>query len=97
MTSLDIYPDFAVRQAEGWDLFECCDSNHPPYELEMDDEAAKWDDDADVWRYVVEQAAHGRQPHVNALAFLALNSIEELIGIFTFLYYGEYRIPIRRR
>lgn len=96
-TTIDAYPDFAIRQAEGWDLFECNGIDHAPYELEKDDEAAKFDDDADVWRHVISKACVGSTPHLHALAFLALHSPEELVGMFHFLFHGEYRTYLQPR
>jgi hypothetical protein len=97
LTVLDVYPDFAVRQAEGWDLFECDGIEHAPYELEKVDEAAKFDGDIDVWRHVLGQACAGRPTHLRALAFLALYSPEELVGIWYSLFFGEYRTYLQPR
>lgn len=93
--------DSAVRNREGWDLFECSDSEHAPYELERvdfaEDDCDQLEGDEDAVRLVVSRAAGGSAVHVRALAFLALCSPEDLFGIANWLFFGEYRTHLRPR
>lgn len=78
--------DQAAACREGWDIFECGDVNHEPYELEKidtpdDEDWVVLDDDMDAWRIVTEGAANGSPLHQRAIAFLACWSPGELVHI----------------
>ena len=59
--------DQAEALAEGWALFDCWDSEHPPFELQRLDYpeeyaapgAPRLDDDTDAWRHVHRLAFDG--------------------------------------
>lgn len=107
MTAIDTLFDVAdgqVRQLEGWDIFECDGYEHAPYELEKIDTADvdgahEFEGDLDAIKHVISKASAGEGVHVRALAFLMLYSPEDIIGIFHWLYYGDYRtfLPLRAR
>lgn len=97
------WPRQFQRQAalEGWDVFFTGgDLGHAVYEIEKvdfpesddgDELPAVFDDDYDAVRHVLREAARGSALHVRAVAFLALESPEELLGIVNLMLYGSYR------
>lgn len=93
---LDLKVDWPVRSREGWDLFECSDRYHAPIEIERidtpdEEDSHHFESDEDAWIHVIGRAQTGSGVHVRALAILAMDSCEELIGIFNALYHGTYR------
>lgn len=78
-----------------WGLFETGGGHHPWLELQRvdfpEDHDAIFDGDEAVWRHVIKRAGEGSRPEQAALAYLCLESIEEVIGIFYSLYHGAYR------
>lgn len=78
-------------QAEGWDIFQTDDYDHPPFELcRLDDPGAVeglgldepvFADDNAAWDHVLLQADAGRHLHVTALRFLKERSPAEYEAI----------------
>lgn len=83
---------------DDWGLFETGGGEHPWLELQRvdfpEDHDAIFDGDEDAWRHVIKRACAGGVSEQAALAYLALVSFEELIGIYHSLYYGAYRTYI---
>lgn len=77
---------------DGWDIFETLSPGHADFEIERDDELELFDSDEAAWRHVVGRAAQGSELHVKALAFLALNAYDELLGIARVLCGAEYQL-----
>lgn len=76
--------DAAIR--EGWDLFECSDLEHEPFELERidfpeDGTEAPFAGDVEAWEHVVTRAVAGSDLHNRALLFLAYVSPGEIVHI----------------
>jgi hypothetical protein len=72
--------DSQAAMAEGWDVFAVMDVEEPWQIQRLDDPAEddrvdfdepKFDDDVEVWRHLVEQAAAGSPLHQKALDFMA--------------------------
>lgn len=78
---------------EGWDIFECGDSEHEPFELERLVDPASvpelgldqpaFEDDPDAWEHVVTMATagDGTDLHNRALLFLAYEAPGELLHV----------------
>lgn len=95
----------ALAQQEGWDIFECDDSEHPPFELQTIGAPTDWEnldytepkfvdgdgevDDVGAWRHVLARASRGSGLHVAALAFLKENSPEEYEHVSNLRPYEE--------
>lgn len=62
---------------EGWLIAEVDDPNHPPFELQRDDEAAIFASDKEAATYVKLRANEGSAPHIAALEFLREKSPAE--------------------
>lgn len=87
---------------DGWAIFFADCRHHAPFEIQMldindDDEGDQLDDDEQAWRIVIGKAAGGSALHLRTLAFLALESPEELVGILYGLFFGYYRTFIGPR
>lgn len=72
--------------SEGWDVFECNDSEHEPFELERidfpeDGSEAPFAGDPEAWEHVVTLAVAGSDLHNRALLFLAYASPGEIVHI----------------
>lgn len=77
---------------EGWDVFQCDDVNHSPYELQalcepwIDENGVEWptpfsEDDPAAWIHIWTQATSGSHLHQKALAFLKHHAPDEWQGI----------------
>lgn len=72
--------------SEGWDVFECRDTEHEPFELERidfpeDGSEAPFAGDPEAWEHVVTRAVAGSDLHNRALLFLAYASPGEIVHI----------------
>lgn len=84
------YDDQHAALAEGWDIFECRDNEHEPFELcrldvpsdhEVGYDEPKFEDDINAWQHVIERATAGSALHNKALGFLMQESPGELVHI----------------
>lgn len=78
---------------EGWDIFQCGDTEHEPFELcrldfpgdaGMPFADALFEDDINAWDHVIERATAGSALHNKALAFLMQDAPGEFIHIAMF-------------
>jgi len=75
-----------LASQEGWDIFEasgsCQNKNGDrPLQLQRMDEMARFEDDADAWRFVHKQAQLGSRLHQTALEYLKQESLPEYEAI----------------
>jgi hypothetical protein len=83
--------DSTAAIAEGWEIFQVAGREEEteqeivngrpygerPWELQADDEAGIFADDAEAWKHVTTKAAEGSALHQRALAFLQAHSPNE--------------------
>ena len=76
---------------EGWDLFECHDVSHAPFEAQADaDFEEVTGGDHNVARLIAARALDGSPLHIRAMAFLFHHSPEEWRRIVALHQHDEY-------
>lgn len=66
---------------EGWGIFEPCDEDHPPLELQADEETKIFTSDEEAWEFVWRRANDGSEGHLKALLLLRRESWREFVNI----------------